>query len=210
MGKFATIYVARHGETRWNKAGILQGQMDSPLDEKGMEQARDLASSLSEIKFDQIYSSDLNRAKATAEAVASDQGVAIITDERLRERNFGRFQGGEVEKMREELADKIEERNKLDTQERMDFVVTKDMETDRQIADRMTSFMHSNAPRFLGKKILVVSHDGTMRKFLVSIGFADHKEIPRGSIQNHGYFVLKTDGVKFEVVKTVGISLIKG
>lgn len=88
-----TLYLIRHGETPWNVEGRYQGQLDPPLTENGHRQAQATAEALSAIKFDAIYSSDLARAKLTAEALADKIGLPIHLDQRLREIHQGEWQG---------------------------------------------------------------------------------------------------------------------
>lgn len=93
MQELTRLIAMRHGETAWNVETRLQGQLDIPLNERGQEQARLAARSLAEDAPDVIYSSDLSRALATAQAVASRTGQAIVTDSGLRERHFGVWEG---------------------------------------------------------------------------------------------------------------------
>jgi alpha-ribazole phosphatase len=58
---YCIIYLVRHGETEWNVKKITQGQSESYLTEKGVEQAKETAEKLKDVKFDAIFSSDLNR-----------------------------------------------------------------------------------------------------------------------------------------------------
>ncbi|MCB9097958.1 MAG: histidine phosphatase family protein [Anaerolineales bacterium] len=88
-----TLYLIRHGETPWNVEGRYQGQFDPPLTENGFRQAQVTAEALSVLKFDAIYSSDLARAKLTAEALADKLNLPIHLDERLREIHQGEWQG---------------------------------------------------------------------------------------------------------------------
>jgi len=88
-----TLYIARHGETEWNRAGKLQGHQDSPLTARGHHQAESLAVALNNKQITRVYSSDLGRAIQTARAVAKHLEVELIIDERLRERNFGILEG---------------------------------------------------------------------------------------------------------------------
>lgn len=83
----------RHGETAWNAETRIQGQLDIALNDRGCWQAGRLAQALAGEGFDAIYSSDLARAHATAQAVATAQGLKVQTDTALRERGFGRFEG---------------------------------------------------------------------------------------------------------------------
>lgn len=83
----------RHGETDWNKARRLQGQVDIPLNEYGIELAQITSKALSNIKFDRIYSSPLIRAYDTASIIAQNRNLSIITDPRLLELSFGESEG---------------------------------------------------------------------------------------------------------------------
>jgi broad specificity phosphatase PhoE len=87
------LFIARHGETDWNLAHRLQGWIDRPLDDKGKQQAVDLAASLAGVHLDAIYSSTLSRSRDTAQTVAGKTRM-VKSLAGLRERNYGRFQGG--------------------------------------------------------------------------------------------------------------------
>lgn len=87
------LFALRHGRTAWNAETRIQGQMDAPLDEMGRWQARRLAEALAGEPIAAIYSSDLQRALHTAQALAQSTGAPLHTDVRLRERGFGRFEG---------------------------------------------------------------------------------------------------------------------
>lgn len=87
------ILLIRHGETAWNRATRIQGHTDVPLSPLGLVQAERLAIALAEERLTAIYSSDLSRARQTAEALARSQRLAIRFDAGLRERAFGRFEG---------------------------------------------------------------------------------------------------------------------
>ncbi|MCI5674600.1 MAG: histidine phosphatase family protein [Ezakiella sp.] len=92
------IYILRHGETDYNKEGRLQGQLDIDLNQNGIMQAEALKKSLSSLSFDKIYSSDLIRAKRTAEIIAGTR--TIILDKRLREIDLGSWQGRTYDDLR--------------------------------------------------------------------------------------------------------------
>ncbi|MGA2447599.1 MAG: histidine phosphatase family protein [Polyangiaceae bacterium] len=88
------LLVARHGETDWNVANRWQGQSDVPLNERGRAQARALAARLRGWVLGGVVSSDLSRARETAEILASALGLAFDhVDVGLRERSFGCFEG---------------------------------------------------------------------------------------------------------------------
>jgi len=84
------IYLVRHGQTDWNiEKKHTQGHTDIPLNENGKKQAEQLAQSISNLKIDKIISSDLLRAKETAEIINKKFGSPIFFDERMREINYG-------------------------------------------------------------------------------------------------------------------------
>ena len=88
------VGLIRHGSTIWNKEGRAQGLSNIPLDEDGLIQAERLAERLSKEEWDVIYSSDLLRARQTAEVIAERKGITNLNfDERLREMQGGRIEG---------------------------------------------------------------------------------------------------------------------
>ena len=90
--RFCTLYLVRHGETDWNVKGLLQGHTDIDLNKTGIKQAKELAKKLRRIKFAISFSSDLLRARRTAEIIATEKKIAVKTTTTLRERKFGRFE----------------------------------------------------------------------------------------------------------------------
>ena len=88
-----TLLLARHGETDWNRQLRIQGSSDIELNDLGRRQAQALAQDLTDVELDAIYSSDLARARQTAEPVAATHGLEVRFDPRLRERSFGSWEG---------------------------------------------------------------------------------------------------------------------
>ncbi len=83
------IYLARHGESEANVAGVATGWSDAALTARGRQQARDLAEIIRGIPLDAVYSSTLSRSRDTAVAAAGGRRVQAL--EGLKERNWGRF-----------------------------------------------------------------------------------------------------------------------
>lgn len=79
--------------TAWNAEGRFQGRTDVPLSPAGIDAAERTAAALAHEPIAQIYSSDLRRARATAEAIAARTGAPVTTDPRLREFDFGAWEG---------------------------------------------------------------------------------------------------------------------
>ncbi len=94
------VIFIRPGETDWNRAVRWQGWVASPLNEHGKRQAERLANYVRHIGMTCLYTSDLKRALQTADILAGKLGFAAIPDERLRERNIGKWQGLTIDEMR--------------------------------------------------------------------------------------------------------------
>ena len=98
------LILVRHGVTANNAAKLIQGTQDIPLSEAGHRQAAGLAEALSSEQIDLIISSPQVRALQTAEAVAKHHDLAVVTNEKLRERAFGTFQGWPIQIYQDALA----------------------------------------------------------------------------------------------------------
>lgn len=86
------ICLVRHGETDWNVQRRIQGQVDIELNAQGLAQAAATAHALSGHRFDAIHSSDLARARVTAQTAATTLGLPLHFTPALRERDYGGFQ----------------------------------------------------------------------------------------------------------------------
>jgi broad specificity phosphatase PhoE len=147
------IILARHGETAWNKAGIFRGRADVPLSDAGLEQAELLAAYLGGEKIDAIYSSPLQRAVRTAEAIAHRQGLEVNVVENLNDIDFGGWQGlteKEVEEKEPELY-----QDWLDTPEQVRFPGGECLEDIRR---RVMPFLEDAVLRCGKGKVVLVSH----------------------------------------------------
>lgn len=87
------FYIFRHGETDWNRERRCQGHTNTSLNERGRQQAFELALKLLDFPIDIIVSSDLDRALSTGSMVADKKGVPLIVDPRLREMSYGEAEG---------------------------------------------------------------------------------------------------------------------
>ena len=203
MSNLTTFYIVRHGQTKWNLEGLMQGHSDSPLTKEGEEQAKILGDKLKNIKFDLVFSSDLFRAKRTAEVIALEHMLAVKTTELLRERNFGKYEGQPYKALHvyDELL------WKLNKKERHNF--SQDgVENEASFIRRIFMFLRETAITHPGKKILVVSHGGVMRSLLTNLGAIKHSvNYSNVSIRNTAYIKLLSDGVDFYVNELEGITI---
>ncbi|MFR9751563.1 histidine phosphatase family protein [Nocardia sp. 004] len=96
MSRYAgvrTLILLRHGQTEWNAADRMQGQIDTDLTELGRRQAKEAARELVSRNAIAILSSDLRRARDTATALADHTGLTVVPDIRLRETSLGEWEG---------------------------------------------------------------------------------------------------------------------
>ena len=147
------LYFLRHGETEWNNLHIVQGRVDIPLNEKGVEQARAAAEKLKDVKFDKIFCSPLSRVLETCEIATGVNRGFYILDERLLERDFGSLEGKEFISW---------ERKDVDLWNLNDFALTKikGLESLKSMKSRVFEFLDEIMPLCKDKNILITSHFG--------------------------------------------------
>lgn len=201
----AVFYIVRHGETEWNVKNLMQGHNDSPLTSTGEAQVHALAEQLSGINFDHAFSSDLLRAKRTAEILAVTRALAINTTHLLRERSFGKYEGKTREEFEAANKELIERYTSLSAAEQKKFKYAADMESDDEVVTRLLVFLRETAVAYPDKNILVVSHGGVLRILLRHLGYPVKRG--RGTVNNAAYVQLASDGVEFEVQQISGIIL---
>ena len=151
------VMVVRHGETEWNTEGRRQGHLDSTLTAKGRAQAEALAQRFSPESCSAIYSSDLGRAFETARTIAEKTGHEVVSDERLRERNLGIFQGLDGEEIRARYPREYEEHRNGGA----DHAVPEG-ESFREQTRRNMVCLEELAKRHAGEVIMVVTHGGVL------------------------------------------------
>ncbi len=161
MTKFLFV---RHGRSVWNTAGRIQGQIDIALDEIGLQQAQRVARRLSGESIAAIYSSPLQRAKATAEAIAAQVELLVHLDARLMEYNFGVMSGltwDELAESHPEFANRWLEDPWA--------VAVEGSESRRNFAARVTSVMQDIGVQHPDQQVAVVAHGGTFGIYLTAM-----------------------------------------
>lgn len=157
------IIAIRHGETDWNVQTRIQGQIDIALNDKGRWQAQRVGLALAQESIDCIYSSDLLRAQATAQAIAQQhvqyakQGHTVHLHTGLRERGFGLFEGhtyADIQTQWPEQARRWRERDP-------DFA-PQGGESPVQVMQRVAHTLQELAAAHMGAQIVLVAHGGIM------------------------------------------------
>ncbi len=154
MTRFIAI---RHGETRWNVEARIQGHGDSPLTAAGIAQAEAIAERLAGEEFDLLVSSDLGRAADTARRIAGRCAIAIVTDPRLRERNFGVGEGMSYDEIGARYPGAFSRTREIDP----DYTIPQG-ESRRAFHERVSAAFLDLARRHEGRRVTVVCHGGVL------------------------------------------------
>lgn len=161
----AEFLIVRHGQTPWNVERRIQGWRDIELNDNGLAQARQLANRLSAPDVSDnpswtvhaIYSSDLARARATAQAVADRLNLPLGLVDGVRERNYGILEGVQFDTMHEHYPEVARVWQSRDP----DGVIPEG-ETLREFHARVTQALESLAAKHQQQRVLLVTHGGAM------------------------------------------------
>lgn len=160
-----TIYILRHGETEENTKGIMQGNMETLLNERGREQARSVREKVREAGIDLVISSPKVRAKETA--ILAAPGVELLEDERLLSRNHGEFEGMQ--------------RNEVNLHDYWN--IKKNIQYERaesvgEIFNRVSSLLNDISQKYSDRTVMLVTHSGLTRVFYYYFnGFPDDGDL---------------------------------
>lgn len=146
------LYVIRHGQTEWNVLKKMQGSIDIPLNQKGIDQAYETKKRVDNINIDIIYCSPLVRAKQTAEIINEKRNIKVVYDERLKERNYGEFEG--TQKTSFNYNDFWAYRKNLDWQK---------AENVQEFFNRIYNLLDEISKKHANQNVLIVSHAGVMK-----------------------------------------------
>ncbi len=152
------ICLVRHGETSWNAEKRIQGNIDIGLNETGLAQAEAAAQWLSTRPIEALYSSDLQRARQTAQRLAGALQLVPILRPEFRERRYGLFEGLTYEQSRTRYPDVyglFEERVP-------EFVIPYGGESLQQLQLRVSAGLRRLVDEHPGQTIAVVTHGGVL------------------------------------------------
>jgi probable phosphoglycerate mutase len=152
------IIAVRHGETSWNADARIQGQRDIGLNDTGRWQARQVGRALADESISAVYTSDLERAQATAQSIADVTGVPVTPHEGLRERSFGMFEGKTFNEIHEAWPEHAQNWRKRIPE----WAPPEGGESLIQLRERVTRTVEALAARHLGEQIVVVAHGGVL------------------------------------------------
>ncbi len=167
------VFLVRHAETAWNVKRRFQGQLDVPLSSTGEEQALQVADWLTshQLQFAAIYSSDLQRARATTQSIAYRFGIEPSYSTDLRELNCGTWQGLTVAE--------VEEKDPGELQRWREDIPGFTLPGGESIPDvqrRVSSYIDNAIKAHRGEAILVVSHGAALSAYIAAINGWDLQE----------------------------------
>ena len=198
------LYVVRHGESEHNRDNLISGHVDSRLTETGKKQALATKQQLAMIDFDDVYSSDLQRAIDTASII---YGAVVPSEHRLvglRERDYGQFDDRPLEHWEALKTEKQATHDALTEHEQWRFKHSHDAESLYEVSERFVETLAKIAQANPGKTILVGAHGATLRTMLIKLGYATAAELPSRSIDNAAYVELDYEDGSFSIGTVVG------
>ena len=158
------LILVRHGQTEWNAGGRYQGQSNVALSDTGRKQARFLAERFPVKQLDAIYTSDLDRAKETAECVGERFGVAVRPEKAFRELSFGDWEGLTYQEISSRWPKEAE---KLFTAP--DELVIPHGETFRELQKRALDKIHLLYENHIDQTVAVFAHGAINKTILAGL-----------------------------------------
>ncbi|NNM85144.1 MAG: histidine phosphatase family protein [Phycisphaerales bacterium] len=155
----ARLWLVRHGQTDWNAQRRIQGHTPTELNEIGRQQAAKLALWFGRRPFQAIWSSDLPRARQTAEPIAAALGLTVCTTPLLRERHLGPYEGktwNEVSAMRIGL-------NGPQQGDLADWTGVPHVESDQALWHRIRDCLSDISQQHANQDVLIITHGGVIK-----------------------------------------------
>ncbi|GLX79761.1 hypothetical protein tinsulaeT_31010 [Thalassotalea insulae] len=173
----ANLYLARHGETKWNKVQRFQGQLDSELTTKGRQQARNIAERLEKSNISHIISSPLGRAITSAQICQEILKIPHQTESDLTERHLGHWQGQQLKNIQaspdyQKIFQQFTQAKPLGGESAIDC------------AQRISQVLEQIAKAYLNKNVLVICHGEALRCLLAKQGY--HSNASAYELFNNG------------------------
>lgn len=151
------LILIRHGETEWNRAGRIQGHLDSPLTQDGIAQAMACGARLKGETIAAFYCSDMGRALHTARLIGQPLGLQASPMDTLRERAFGQGEGLTYAEMDVRFPEAFSRERAVD-----EHFAVPGGESKRQFHDRVVAALMELAGKHAGQTVLVVTHGGVL------------------------------------------------
>jgi len=192
MNKITRITTIRHGQTAYNVERRYAGTIDVPLNEKGIEDAKNAASRLIDYEFDIVVTSGLRRAFQTAELLVADRNLTIVQNELCNERNYGKMEGLNYIEI-EEINPRILYLKLNNDFHSLNPPGGEDFPALRKRAKAFSQFLFQN---YTGSNMLVVSSSAFMQQLHGLFRGFDWTESLRYEIHNLACYTFTFDGRK--------------
>ena len=188
------VILVRHAQTQWNRAGMIQGQQDSPITERGERETAALLAALEDEGYtaESVFSSPLTRARSMGEQLAALFQAPLVIDAALMEQSFGRYEGLSTQELQAEA----------------DALFAHDAafcppggESLAQAVQRMLAFLQLQHTRAAHKTLCVVCHGHVTQGLLALLKEGNLENFPRYAQPNASYAVLEMAEEKCEVLR---------
>ncbi len=199
------IYLIRHGETTWNFEKKIQGQLDSPLTDIGIQQGHLLGERMIKINPDVIYTSNLKRAIDTANLLNENIKKEIVVLPSLKERNWGIFQGATWERIKNFYPKQY----KFYKNDSKNYVVPNG-ESYAQVLKRITDTLDFLVSKKKYRKIVIVTHGGIISPLIREILSLPYESYRRLRISNSSITKLVYNELGTSIITIGDISHLEG
>jgi len=188
------VILVRHAQTQWNRAGMIQGQQDSPVTERGERETAALLAALKDEGYapESVFSSPLARARSMGEQLAALFQAPLVIDAALMEQSFGRYEGLSTQELQAEA----------------DALFAHDAafcppggESLAQAVQRMLAFLQHQHTRAAHKTLCVVCHGHVTQGLLALLKEGSLENFARYAQPNASYAVLEMSQEKCEVLR---------
>jgi broad specificity phosphatase PhoE len=197
------IYFIRHGETDWNAQGRVQGHTDIPLNTTGSAQASSLRELLADVPFSAAFSSDLSRARQTAELILHGRSLPIVASCALRERSAGTMEGQSMDKLDQGIRPFFLSDQALSKETYLKTAWHPELETMHAVLERVMDFLLPHLKPDQSNPILVVSHGGVLRSLLDHLSFRPRQ---RWIVANCGFIKIKIEQQALHLLDCHGVT----
>jgi len=188
------VILVRHAQTQWNRAGMIQGQQDSPITERGERETAALLAALKDEGYaaECVFSSPLTRARSMGEQLAALFQAPLVIDAALMEQSFGRYEGLSTQKLQAE-ADALFAHDAAFCPLGGESMV--------QAVQRMLAFLQLQHTRAAHKTLCVVCHGHVTQGLLALLKEGSLENFARYAQPNASYAVLEMAEEKCEVLR---------
>ena len=199
------LCIVRHGETAWNAEHRVQGQLDVPLNAIGLAQASAAAKVLARESFDVIYSSDLQRARQTAEPAAGALGRKVLLERDLRERHYGIFERMTYAEVK--VAHAAEYARFAARDPEFDFVSGESLNA---FSRRSLAVLTKIAQAHAGQQVLVFTHGGVLDELYRHINGLPQRAARDFGIPNAGLNRVEFELSRWQILAWADVAHLEG